>query len=122
MSKIPAAARSLSYKNGLIPWAYTQFNKTILQKTRNAGEEQGRLIEIVENAVLACSDRVVISTGPKHSPPHVDGGVNGHGGQGGQHAPELSSKDKGWIGQAQTFVNLAIRTAGTYTSLHRSIC
>lgn len=55
---IPLAARSLVFHQGFIPWLSTQWTASCSQdahqRGRNPKEDQGRLLELLENVVVAC--------------------------------------------------------------------
>ena len=54
MTRIPQAARTLVHRNHLITWCSLQFQLSLIQPARNAMEERGRLVGLVENCVRWC--------------------------------------------------------------------
>lgn len=120
MVQIPQAARSLVHKNHLITWCYLELENSLTSPPRNAVEERGRLVGLVEGCVRACVE------GEKQKSSSAVARVNGDdNSKDDEMIIDIEEKKEGvyetlrelkgrddWLVRTERFVILASETAG----------
>lgn len=121
MIKIPQAARSLVHKNHLITWCWLELQTSLTSPARNAVEERGRLVGLVEGCVRACVDGELQKSGSgsgsgvKVDVKEDDGEKKkdiGNDGDKIYNALREHKERDDWFVRTEQFVILAIETAG----------
>lgn len=110
---IPLAARGLVFHQGFIPWLAMQWNASCSQdahqRGRNPKEDQGRLLELLENVVVACVAEETRLLSRENG--HADGAKEGD-----SEKMSIGAQPQ-WVYEAVMLIRLALDDAGKFASL-----